>query len=122
MKIYGFWISPEGEIFTIEDEFGHRTFIENLFKTSFKTDDDCVKETLDDGWIRIVNKREFIVSYKYLICSKQLSAIKECVKKVEENGYFHDTFYLERNSGSRADFYAYDSIKDLINKIKYWSC
>ena len=116
--IYGFWISPEAVIYPITNEFGHRVFMEKFLNKEFETDDDCIKKTLDEGWIRVVNKREFIVNYKYLMRTDQLHALRKCVDIVESAGYFHNGCYLERNG----DYYSCDKIDTLINKIKYWSC
>ena len=117
-KIYGFWIDPKSTIYPIEDEFGHRIFMENHLNKEFESDDDCTKKTLDEGWIRVVNKREFIINYKYLMRYNQLDAIRKCVDIIESLGYKHNHCYLEHHDR----YIEFDNIEELIDRIKYWSC
>ena len=117
-KIYGFWIDPKGNIYQINDEVGHKVFMEKYFHKIFNSDEDVYNQTLNEGWIRIVNKREFIVNYMYIICRNQLSSLKNIDNILQENGYFHDHYYLEY----RNQFYDCDSMKHLIRKIKERSC
>ena len=117
-KIYGFWIDPNGESYQIDNEFGHKVFMENFFHKTFKSDEDVYNQTLNKGWIRVVNKKEFIVNYSYLMCKKQLTTLKNIDILLQNEGYFHDHYYLEYKN----QFYDCDSMKHLIGKIKERSC
>ena len=56
-KIYGFWIDPKGNTYQINDEFGHKVFMEKYFHKTFNSDEDVYNQTLNEGWIRVVNKK-----------------------------------------------------------------
>ena len=119
MSIYGFWISPQGEIHTILNDFGHKKFAEQLFETTFDSDEDATDRTLNDGWIRVVNgSKAFMVDYRYLMTRNQLTAIKELDNKLQENGHFHENYILTYGR----DYYIFDNVKQLINRIKDRSC
>ena len=117
-KIYGFWVDPNGKSYLIEDELGHKKFMEKFLNKKFNSEEEILNETLNNGWIRVVNKKEFIVNYSYLMSRKQLTTLKNIDNILQENGYFHDHYYLEY----RNQFYDCDSMKHLLNKIKERSC
>lgn len=117
-KIYGFWISPSGDSYPIEDEMGHKNFMEKFLNKKFNSEEETLNETLNNGWIRVVNKKEFIVNYSYLMCRKQLTSLKNVDILLQNEGYFHDHYYLEYKN----QFYDCDSMKHLIGKIKERSC
>ena len=119
IKPYGFWISPFGEIHTILNDFGHKKFIERLFETTFQTDEDATNYTLNNGWIRIVNgSTSFMVDYRYIMNSEQLKAIKLIDDQLQVDGFFHKDYILSYGM----DYYFFDNIKKLINRIKERSC
>lgn len=117
-KIYGFWVDPNGKSYLIEDELGHKSFMEKFLNKNFDSEEETLNETLNNGWIRVVNKKEFIVNYSYLMSRKQLTTLKNIDNILQENGYFHDHYYLEYKN----QFYDCDSMKHLLNKIKERSC
>lgn len=118
-SIYGFWIDPNGTIYTITDNFGHKKFIENIMNESFDSDEDATEATLNDGWIRIVNgKTSLMVDYKYLMCSAQLKALDSIDLALMKSGYNHTDYILSYGR----DYIFFDSIKKLIKRIRERSC
>ena len=119
MKIYGFWISPEGDIHPILDDFGHQVFMERYFDKTFESEEETIEETLNQGWIRVVNKTDyFMLDYRYIMNSKQLTAIKKIDDKLQEDGYFHKDYILSYGR----EFYMFNDVKDLIARIRLRSC
>lgn len=115
INIYGFWISPQGEIHTIFDNFGHKKFIESLLGK--KIDNEASEETslFDDGWIRIVNTEQtLMVNYRCITCREQLSAIKLIENQLNRDGYFHKQYILDYGY----DYHFFDSIDKLLRRIR----
>lgn len=112
-RVYGWWISPNGDVYPIFNELGHRNFIETYFHKKYETDDDVYKDTIDIGWIRIVNKREFIVNYNYICTKKQLNVLKRFEKDYMED-IFPNVYYLEYNH----NYYVMNSWNELVRKIE----
>lgn len=119
MKPYGFWISPTNEVFTIMNDFGHKQFIEKVLEKTFNSDEDATQQTLDLGWIRIVNgSSSLMIDYRYIQTKEQLKLLKELKNKLEENGYFHKDYILSYGY----DYWNFDTFDKLINHIKNRSC
>lgn len=115
INIYGFWISPQGEIHTIFNDFGHKQFIESLLGK--KIDNETCEEVslFDEGWIRIVNtKKTLMVNYRCITCREQLSAIKLIENQLNCDGYFHEQYILDYGY----DYHFFDSIDKLLRRIK----
>lgn len=118
-KPYGFWITNDGTIHSIMNEFGHKKFIENLYNITFNSDEDATNFSLNNGWIRIVNgSKSFMVDYRYLMCKNQINSLKEIDNNLQENGFFHTDYILSYGR----DYYFFENIKQLINRIKERSC
>lgn len=114
-KIYGFWISPNGEIHTILDDFGHKKFIESLLNINADNEENLETNLFDEGWIRIVNTdKTFMVNYRCINCRKQLTAIKLIEKQLNCDGYFHENYILDYGY----DYHFFDSIDKLLHRIK----
>ena len=115
VNIYGFWISPTGEIHTILDDFGHKKFMESLLNKQL--DNEVSEETslFDEGWIRIVNtKKTFMVNYRCITCRAQLTALKEVEQQLNKDGYFHESFILDYGY----DYHFFDSLNSLLRRIR----
>ena len=113
--IYGFWVSPDGVIYTIENDFGHKKLIEELLKEQFDSDESAVSKSLDDGWVRIVNmNKTYMIDYKYVCSTKQLNALKEVNDIMENNGYFHDNYSVSCYSSYKI----FNSFKEMMRYIR----
>ena len=90
IHIYGFWISPTSEIYTIFNDFGHKQFIESLLGKPIESICETESELFDEGWIRIVNtEKSFMVNYKCIMSRKQIQAIEAIEESLLKEGYFH---------------------------------
>jgi hypothetical protein len=114
-NIYGFWISPTSEVYTIFDDFGHKRFIEKLLGKQLDTEANEDTTLFDNGWIRIVNTdNSFMVNYRCITSNDQIKAIRKIEDKLANEGYFHKTFILDYGY----DYHFFDSINGLINRIR----
>lgn len=112
---YGFWISPNADVHTIMDDYGHQKFIEKLLGKKFQSAEDADASLLDDGWIRIVNTDQtLMVNYKCITSSKQLQVLKAVEQKLEENGVFHTQFILDYGY----DYHFFDSFEAMMKRIR----
>lgn len=112
---YGFWISPQAEIYTINNAFGHKKFIEQLLGKEFDSDIDADNVLFDDGWIRIVNTEQtLMVNYKCITCSQQLEAIKRIDKQLEKQGCYHLQYILDYGY----DYHFFDNIDKMLRRIR----
>lgn len=115
MKPYGFWISPDAEIHTIMNDFGHKAFIEKLLGKSFESDDEADNTLLDDGWIRIVNTDQtLMVNYRCITSRKQLKAIEMIEEKLAIQGFEHLQYILDYGY----DYHFFDEFKDMMKRIR----
>ena len=118
-KVYGFWISPDANIYPILNDFGHQVFMEKYLGKTFNTDEETIEETLNQGWIRIVNNpKYFMLDYRYIMNNKQLSSIKKIDEQLQEDGYFHSDYILSYGR----EYYNFSCVKDLIARIRLRSC
>jgi len=118
-NIYGFWISPESEVHIVDTDYGHKQVMEKILGKPLDDDESKDLALFDEGWIRIVNtKKTFMVNYRCLTSSKQLSAIQDIEKSLENKGYIHEQYLLDCGY----DYHFYDTLKELINTIKMRSC
>jgi len=115
INIYGFWISPNSEIHTIFNDFGHKAFIEKLLGKHIDTLEECENSLFDDGWIRIVNtKQTLMVNYKCIMSTSQIEAIKNIEEQLLDDGYLHNNYILDYGY----DYHMFDSIDKLLKRIK----
>lgn len=113
--IYGFWVSPNGDIYTIENDFGHKKIIEEILKEQFDSNESAVDKSLDEGWVRIVNmNKTYMIDYKYVCSTKQLNALKTVNDIMENNGYFHEHYGVSCYSSYKI----FDSFKEMIRYIR----
>lgn len=118
-KLYGFWIEPNGIIHTIMGMFCHKEFIERTLNKHYDSYEEATTDTLDNGWIRVVNgDKSLMVDYRYIMSNNQLKALKSIEEQMLQNGYQHKDFILTYG----LEYYIFDSMKDLINRIKVRSC
>lgn len=112
---YGFWISPDAEIYTIMNSFGHKRFIEQLLGKEIDSDIDADNTLFDDGWIRIVNTEQtLMVNYRCITCSKQLDAIKLIESQLLKDGCYHTQYILDYGY----DYHFFDTIGKMVRRIK----
>ena len=118
-KIYGFWISPEANVHTIFDDFGHQVFMERYLGKTFESEEETIEETLNQGWIRIVTKSNyFMLDYRYIMNRKQLSVIKKIDEQLQSDGYFPRDYILSYGR----EYYMFNNVKDLVARIRQRSC
>ena len=114
-NIYGFWISPEGTIHTVFNEFGHKEFIEKLLNKKVENEEEEENSLFDDGWIRIVNMRDsLMVNYRCITSNRQIHAIEKIENKLNEYGIFHTQFILDYGY----DYHFFDTLEDMIRRIR----
>lgn len=115
VNIYGFWISPNGEIHIIFNDFGHKQFMEQLLNKKIDSEVSEENSLFDEGWIRIVNTRQtLMVNYRCITSNKQLSAIKLIEEQLNKDGYFHNNYILDYGY----DYHFFDSLDKLIRRIR----
>lgn len=113
-NVYGFWIDPSCNVIPILNAFEHIKIAKQLYENC-GNDEQLMINMLNDGWIRIINtKQSFMVDYRCILTRRHLSVIKEVVNKLEEDGIFHTSFILTYGS----DYHFFDTINDLIRRIK----
>lgn len=119
MSVYGYWILPDGSYRVIQNQFGHKKFIEDYFNTKFNSDEDATEASLKEGWIRIVNGSQmFMVDYRYIMCQAQLKAIKEIDDILQDNGCYHQDYFVTHGY----EYFHYKNVKQLINHIINRDC
>lgn len=113
LNIYGFWISPKGEIHTIINDFGHKEFMEKQLGFQISDENDC--SLFDDGWIRIVNgNQSFMVNYRCITSMIQLKAISKIEQRLKKDGYNHTSFILDYGY----DYHIFNTFTEMMQRIK----
>jgi hypothetical protein len=114
-NIYGFWVSPDGDIYIVEEEYGHRKFLEQLLEEKVESSELATIKQLDKGWVRAVNMGgSLMIDYKYVATRKQFYSIMKLNDILQDNGYFHNKYIIS----TPHSYKFFDSFKEIIRFIR----